>query len=164
VVVHLPWLWVVATDVIAWAGWSALAGWGTGRWTRNRAVAAEHDGPVLRMRAFETGGRWYERRLRVKGWKGWLPEAGRAFGGRSKRHLPPPEQGGRRAFLADCRKAERTHWLILAVTPLFAIWNPPGLFAAMVVFALVANGPCLVVLRYNRARLLGRRAGQAWAA
>ena len=33
----------------------------------------------------------------------------------------------------------------------------------MVGFALVANVPCLVVLRYNRARLL-RRIGQARAA
>ena len=56
-----------------------------------------------------------------------------------------------------------THWLILAATPAFALWNPPGLFVAMVVFALVANVPCLVVLRYNRARLL-RRTGQARAA
>ena len=101
--------------------------------------------------------------LRVKSWKRWLPEAGRAFGGRSKRHLPPGAEGGLPRFLGECRRAERTHWLILAATPVFALWNPPGLFVAMVVFALAANGPCLVVLRYNRARLL-RRTGQASAA
>ena len=53
------------------------------------------------------------------------------------------------------------HWLIVAATPVFAVWNPPGLFLAMVVFAIVANGPCLVVLRYNRARVLAFHAPAA---
>jgi glycosyl-4,4'-diaponeurosporenoate acyltransferase len=92
--------------------------------------------------------------MRVKAWKGWLPEAGRAFGGRSKRRLPPGREAGLATFLSECRRAERTHWLILGATPLFVIWNPPGLMVAMVVYAVAANIPCLVVLRYNRARLL----------
>jgi len=162
-VVHLPWPWVVVLDAVAWAGWSALAGWWTGRWTAARVPAAAVDGPLLRLRPFEEGGSWYQRRLLVKTWKDWLPEAGRAFGGRSKRHLPPGGEGGLPRFLAECRRAERTHWLILAATPVFALWNPLGLLVGMVGFALVANLPCLVVLRYNRARLL-RRAGQASAA
>jgi len=162
-VVHLPWPWVVVLDAVAWAGWSALAGWWTGRWTAARVPAAAVDGPLLRLRPFEEGGSWYQRRLLVKTWKDWLPEAGRAFGGRSKRHLPPGGEGGLPRFLAECRRAERTHWLILAATPVFALWNPLGLLVGMVGFALVANVPCLVVLRYNRARLL-RRAGQASAA
>ncbi len=152
--VRLPWPWVVAIDVVAWTAWSVAAGW----WMARRGPRhPEVDGPVLRLRPFERGGRWYERTLRVKRWKSWLPEAGRAFGGRSKRHLPP---GGARAlplFLADCRRAERTHWLIVAATPAFALWNPLGLFLAMVAFAVVANGPCLAVLRYNRARVLARQ-------
>jgi len=162
-VVHLPWPLVVVLDAVAWAAWSAVAGWWTGRWTVARGPAAEVDGPLLRLRPFEVGGGWYQRRLRVKTWKRWLPEAGRAFGGRSKRHLPAGGEGGLPTFLAECRRAERTHWLILAATPVFALWNPPGLFLAMVGFALVANIPCLFVLRYNRARLL-RRTGQARAA
>jgi glycosyl-4,4'-diaponeurosporenoate acyltransferase len=148
---RLPWPWVVALDVVAWAVWSAAAGW----WmTRRGPRDPDVDGPVLRLRSFERGGRWYERSLRVKRWKTWLPEAGRAFGGRSKRRLPPGGASGLPTFLAECRRAERTHWLIVAATPSFAVWNPLGLFLAMVVFAFVANGPCVVVLRYNRARLL----------
>lgn len=162
-VVHLPWPLVVVLDAVAWAAWSAVAGWWTGRWTVTRGPAAEVDGPLLRLRPFEVGGGWYQRRLRVKTWKRWLPEAGRAFGGRSKRHLPPGGEAGLPRFLTECRRAERAHWLILAATPAFALWNPPGLFVAMVVFALVANVPCLIVVRYNRARLL-HRTGQARAA
>ena len=104
-VVHLPWPWVVVLDVVAWAVWSAVAGWWTGRWTAARGPAAAIDGPLLRLRLFEVGGSWYQRRLRVKTWKRWLPEAGRAFGGRSKRHLPPGAEGGLPRFLGECRRA-----------------------------------------------------------
>jgi glycosyl-4,4'-diaponeurosporenoate acyltransferase len=162
-VVRPPWPVVVALDAVAWAIWSAAAGWWTGHWTVARGPAADVDGPLLRLRPFEAGRSCYQRRLRVKTWKDRLPEAGRAFGGRSKRHLPPGGEAGLPCFLAECRRAERSHWLIVAATPVFALWNPPGLFVAMVAFALAANVPCLVVLRYNRARLL-RRAGQARSA
>ena len=148
---RLPWLWVVVLDALAWTVWSAAAGW----WIVHRGPRQpETDGALLRLRPFERRGRWYERTLKVKRWKSWLPEAGRMFGGRSKRHLPPGGAQGLPLFLADCRRAERTHWLIVAATPVFAVWNPPGLFIAMVLFAVVANGPCLIVLRYNRARVL----------
>ena len=150
-IVHLPWPWVVVLDTLAWTMWSAAAGWWTGRPGWGRPAA---DGPVLRLRPFERGGGWYETRLHVKRWKDRLPEAGRAFGGRSKRQLPPGRAAGLRVFLAECRRAERTHWLILAATPVFALWNPPGLFLAMVAFAVAANVPCLMVLRYNRARVV----------
>jgi glycosyl-4,4'-diaponeurosporenoate acyltransferase len=147
----LPWPWVVVLDALAWTAWSVAAGW----WSAHRGPRhPEVDGPVLRLRSFERAGHWYERTLKVKRWKSLLPEAGRTFGGRSKRQLPPGGAVGLPLFLADCRRAERTHWLILAATPVFAVWNPPGLFLAMALFAVVANGPCLVVLRYNRARVL----------
>jgi glycosyl-4,4'-diaponeurosporenoate acyltransferase len=155
---RLPWPWVVALDVLAWTAWSAVAGW----WTARRGPRhPEVDGRVLRLRPFEQGGQWYERTLKVKRWKSRLPEAGRMFGGRSKRRLPSGGAAALSLFLADCRRAERTHWLIVAATPVFAVWNPPGLFLAMVVFAIVANGPCLVVLRYNRARVLALQAPAA---
>ena len=163
-VVRLPWPAIVVLDAVAWILVSALAGWRVARWTAAHGRAADHDGPVLRLRRFEHDGRWYQRCLRVKSWKHWLPEAGRAFGGRSKRRLPARGDGGTAAFLSECRRAERTHWLILAATPLFVVWNPPGLFAAMAVYAVAANVPCLLVLRYNRARLLRRPSGQARAA
>lgn len=42
----------------------------------------------------------------------------------------------------------------MSAAPFFFLWNPVALGAAMVVYALVANAPCLLVQRYNRARLL----------
>ncbi len=151
-VVAWPWGAVVALDVLAWTVVSLAVGWWGARLPSARLAA---DGAVTRLRPFERGGTWYRRHLRVHRWKDRLPDAGAWFGGVPKRHLPPG--GGRRErlgrYAAECRRAERVHWGILAVTPLFALWNPPGLFAAMVAYALAANIPCVVVQRYNRARL-----------
>jgi glycosyl-4,4'-diaponeurosporenoate acyltransferase len=157
-VVSIPWTAAVVVDALAWTLWSVTVG---ALMARRPEVSFRHDGPVLRLRAFEIDGAWYERVWRVRSWKRLLPEAGNVFGGRSKRRLPALGREGVRAFLAECRRGERVHWWLLAATPLFALWNPPGLFVAMVAFAVVANIPCVVVLRYNRARILRRQA--SWA-
>jgi glycosyl-4,4'-diaponeurosporenoate acyltransferase len=57
-------------------------------------------------------------------------------------------------FVTETRRAEATHWVLLAAGPLFLLWNPWGLGLVMIAYAVVANVPCLVVQRYNRARLL----------
>jgi glycosyl-4,4'-diaponeurosporenoate acyltransferase len=41
----------------------------------------------------------------------------------------------------------------MLMTPAFVVWNPWWVEIAMVVYALAANLPCLLVQRYNRARL-----------
>lgn len=150
--VDLP-LWLRAVlNVAAWAAWSVLIGW-----IGHRRPAADftRDRWWSRLRAFETGGRWYERRLRIKTWKDRLPEAGALFaGGRSKRALPAGE--GRRAALehlvVETRRAEWVHLVIPALVPVFWVWNDPWVLLVMVAYAVAANGPCLVVQRYNRAR------------
>ena len=164
-VVHLPWPWVVVLDVVAWAVWSAVAGWWTGRWTAARGPAAAVDGPLLRLRPFEAG------RPPVP-----APAPGQdlealAAGGRSGLRrtvqLPPSRpvaEGGLPRFLAECRRAERTHWLILAATPVLRCGTRPACSGPWSSFALVANVPCLVVLRYNRARLLRRTVRPSGAA
>jgi glycosyl-4,4'-diaponeurosporenoate acyltransferase len=142
---------VVAIDVVAWAAISAGAGYLAHRlpvrWlTRDRAP--------FRLLPFERGGRWYEQRLHIKRWKDRLPEAGALFrGGFSKRAVRArgAEHLGR--FVVETRRAELTHWLILAAGPFFFLWNPWWLGVLMVGYAVVANVPCLVIQRYNRARL-----------
>ena len=148
-VVSWPWTLVVIVDASVWALWSLVVGWVQSRrpWTSLRP------GRLARIRAGERGGSWYVRRLHLKRWKRLLPEAGTWFGGLSKRRMPTRPEGGRDRFPAECLRAERTHGWILAITPLFVIWNPLGLFLANLVFAAFANLPCLVVARSNRARL-----------
>ena len=152
---HLPLGPTVAVDVVAWALLSLAAGYGLHRTSTARL---DHDTWVTRLRPFERSGRRYER-LGIRRWKDHLPEAGALFaGGISKR-----SSGGRNSlhrFAIETRRAEYTHWVLLAVSPLFALWNPWFLTIAMVAYAVVANLPFVIVQRYNRGRierLLSRR-------
>jgi glycosyl-4,4'-diaponeurosporenoate acyltransferase len=143
---------VVAVDVAAWAAVGFAAGYTAHRLPLQRL---ERDGRLTRLRAFERDGRWYERRLGIKSWKGRLPEAGDFFaGGFSKRRLAGARPDDLRRFVAETRRAELTHWWVLAAGPVFFLWNPWWLAVVMVGYAAAANVPCLVVQRYNRARLL----------
>ena len=142
---------LVIVDGAVWAGWSAVVGLRAARLPRR---ALDHDTWLTRARRWERKGRWYEH-LRIRSWKDRLPEAGGWFGGRSKRHLDGSSRSEDvlRTFAAETRRAELVHWAILVAAPLFILWNPPALFAAMVGYALVANLPCIAIQRYNRARI-----------
>ena len=48
-----------------------------------------------------------------------------------------------------------THWAIAALGPVFFLWNPWWLALALLGYGLLATVPCLLVQRYNRARLEG---------
>jgi glycosyl-4,4'-diaponeurosporenoate acyltransferase len=150
----------VLIDAVVWAAGSVLIGLLAARRPLDRLGRPRG---VLVLRPFERagGGRWYERWGRVKAWKDLVPDAGTVGGNLSKRHLPAATIGGTARFALECERAERAHWGMLALTPLFVAWNPVWLFAAMAAYGLVANVPCLVVLRYNRARLAAVAARRA---
>ncbi len=136
-------------DAAVWAAWSAGCGYVSHRLP---ASALSRDGP-LRLRAFERDGRVYER-VGIKTWKDALPEAGSLFrGGFSKRRLLRHDAAYLEQFRVETRRAEWTHWAILALSPVFFAWNPWWLALAMLGYGVAANVPCLLVQRYNRARL-----------
>ena len=114
----------------------------------------DHDGPLLRLRSWESGGRFYERRLSIQSWKDRLPEAGALFaGGMSKRKLPGRGRDDLERFAAETRRAERGHWLSLIAIPVSALWNPPLGIALMSTYGLAINAPFIAIQRYNRARI-----------
>lgn len=139
---------VVLIDCLVWAVWGTAVGVLA---PRVPLRMLDHDSWLTRARCFESQGRAYEK-LHIRHWKGWLPDAGGWFGGRSKRNLEGGRSGLAR-FSAETRRAELVHWLVIAIAPVFAAWNPPPLLVVMVLYALVANVPCIVVQRYNRARI-----------
>jgi glycosyl-4,4'-diaponeurosporenoate acyltransferase len=156
---------IVLLDALVWAGWSAVVGYAAHRLPLRRL---DHDAPLTRLRTWERGGRVYER-LGIRRWKDRLPEFGAVFrGGASKRSLPSRDTAHLTRFAAETRRAEIVHWAIPLVTPLFVLWNPAWLVGGMVVYAVVANAPCLIVQRYNRGRLLrvltrrNRTSDRAW--
>lgn len=142
---------LVLADSGIWAGWSLVVGYSA---HRRPAERLEHDGTLTRLRAWERGGRIYER-IAIRRWKDRLPDAGAVFrGGTSKRVLPGRSSADLRRFAAETRRAELVHWRIPLIAPLFALFNPLALTVAMGAYAVVANLPCLVVQRYNRGRIL----------
>jgi glycosyl-4,4'-diaponeurosporenoate acyltransferase len=161
-VVEMTTGWTVLVDSVVWAVLSVSIGYVAHRTAPHRFA---HDTWITRLRPVEHDGRWYEQRWRIQRWKHRLPEGGAAFrGGVDKRHLLGRDDATLERFVVETRRAELTHWALMACGPLFALWNPPALAAVMVVFGVVANLPCLVTQRYNRARLrrvLTRRAERA---
>jgi glycosyl-4,4'-diaponeurosporenoate acyltransferase len=157
----VDWRIAVAIDAMAWVVFGVVIG----RYQARRSVErVGRLGPFTAMSAREYGGEWYRRALKIERWKDRLPDAGTWFGGLSKRHLPSVADGGWPRFAVECLRAERTHLAMFAVLPLFALWNPPAIFVGNAIFAIAANLPCLIVARFNRARvmnLLARKRGLA---
>lgn len=142
----------VALNAVTAAGASVGAGYWAHRLPGRRVLA---DGPLLRLRRWEAHGDVYERRLAVRRWKDRLPDAGAFFaGGRSKRRLGGTDAVTLAGFAAETRRAERSHWVAAVVVIVLApLWNRwPGV-ALMAGYGLAFNAPCIVVQRYNRARL-----------
>src|SRR5690606_30913024 len=123
---------LVLVDAAAWAIWGVLTGFAASR-LPDRAL--DHDTGLTRIRPWERRGRAYER-VGIRRWKDRLPDAGKAFGGRSKRHLGGASGAGLARFEAETRRAELVHWANLAFAPVFALWNPAALAAVMATYAV----------------------------
>ncbi|MDQ6785087.1 MAG: hypothetical protein M3063_16955 [Actinomycetota bacterium] len=151
----------IVADSVLWAAWSALAGLVGARWADQRVG---QDGPITALRAREAGGGLY-RRLGIRHWKPWLPDASGFAGGRRKSLDHRLDPVAWTTLAAETRRAERVHWLIMLALPVTLLWSRGVVAGAMVGYAVVANGPCIAAQRYNRARLIAlddrvkRRAG-----
>ena len=143
---------LVAIDVVAWAVIHASTGYLVHRLP---STLFDHDTFLTRRRRIEGDGAPYVRWLRIKRWKRWLPEAGNLFaGGFDKKHLTGRDPQYLATYVRETRRAELGHVLAASAAPLFFLWNPWYAGVAMLVYAVVANGPCIAAQRYNRLRLL----------
>ncbi len=93
------------------------------------------------------------RALRASSLSRILPEAGAAFGGVSKAHLPGTDRESLAVYLCEVRRAEWVHWastlLSLGLFVLVVWW----LALAFVVVVGVVNAAFIVILRHNRLRI-----------
>lgn len=81
-----------------------------------------------------------------------LPEAGAAFGGKSKRTHPRATAEQLSDYLVEARRGEWVHWLaISAVVPMLA-YNPWWMWLAFLASVLLVNGVFIIILRYGRVR------------
>jgi|LauGreDrversion4_2_1035121.scaffolds.fasta_scaffold189722_3 glycosyl-4,4'-diaponeurosporenoate acyltransferase len=136
-----------------WLLWSLLVGYVGHRLpTRN----LERDSWLTRPRPWGESPASYERRLRIRQWKHWLPDAGATFaGGVRKASLVGRDPFTRRRLVQETRRAELVHlglWPFWLVT---ALWLPPSGVLLNLLFATAFNLPCLWVQRFNRLRLQG---------
>ena len=151
--------WVIALNVIAWLVIQFGLAWG---FTQFSAERFDYRCLFAHPRGWERGGRFYERVFAIKRWKDKLPDASRMFHGgfaKAKLQTATPEYLDR--FLRETWRGEVVHWLALLALPLFALWNPWWGVLVNAAVALAVNFPCILALRYNRARfqrLLARRA------
>jgi glycosyl-4,4'-diaponeurosporenoate acyltransferase len=144
--------WAIVVGSVMWAVISVAVGY-----AMHRAPVARfsHDNAVTRLRPFEADGRFYERVTRIRRWKRYLPEGGDFYeGGFNKRHLRGRTDAHLQRFVAETRRAEMTHWVVMWSGPVFWVWSTFWLGWIMVGFGVVANLPCIIAQRYNRARLL----------
>lgn len=115
---------------------------------------------LFKTRTWEEEGKLYNRFFGVKKWKKYLPEIFLFRRGTlentlyGKRPGPDSIKLLEKYLLESCR-AELSHWL--AITPfwIFAFFAPLPVIPYMLLYALVANLPCIIVQRYNRPRIGG---------
>lgn len=149
----LPYLWVIALNVLGWPMLQLGLAW---IFTR------------LPLACFENAPRGFgwemgicRRLLRVHLWKDRLPDAAGWFaGGFQKRSLQSVRRGYLERFLAETWRGELCHWCAIAMTPIFFLWNPLWADVLVLCYALLANLPCILAQRFNRMRirrLLSRR-------
>lgn len=108
---------------------------------------------LFKIRSWEKNGRLY-RSLGIKYWKELLPDGAGIFdNGFRKRQMHGIDELYLKRFILETCRAELVHWVIIALIPLFFLWNPLQVAVWMIPFGLAVNLPCLLTQRYNRPRL-----------
>ncbi len=141
----------MAITVLYWAFISFVVGYVASKISLGRLCLWERSYRIL---PFERRGVVYEKYLFIRKWKRYLPEAGDMFkGGVSKRSLSFGTDNATVRFYLETKRAEFTHrYLVVFQLLPVVVWF--GVFReVVVVYAVLANTPCLIAQRYNRARL-----------
>lgn len=155
--VELSNLWIVILNVIAVPVIHLGISWA---YTKMDGSRFDPDSLLFRERAGENGGELYQRLFRVRSWKRFLPDAAVWFDGFAKGSLDRKTPEYLRAFIVETCRGEAAHYAQILGIFLTLIWNPwPAAAGFMTIYAFGSNLPCLILLRFTRARLrllLGR--------
>ena len=149
--VHLPTFITIPIDVVAWflihMGVSYIM-------SRQPLTSFNSKSWLYRKRGWEKNGRFYEKLFRLKSWKRRLPDGAAIFkNGFEKKRLKGTNKDYLDAFIRETCRAELTHWIVFLFGPLFFIWNLWWVGIIMILYAAIANIPCIITQRYNRIRL-----------
>lgn len=138
-------LWPVIHMAVSYAGVRSPEAW----FLPTRAA--------FRPRGWERGGRTYERWFAVRAWKPLLPDGATLLRGAfARKRLASRDPAYLARFVREACRGEAVHWMTFAFAPVFFLWNPPWAGWVMAAYATLANVPCIIAQRYNRARILRR--------
>ena len=115
----------------------------------------EKDFIFTKLFSFETDASWFRKILKIDKWKDNMPELGGFFGdGFEKRSVAYGEINQLKQFILETRRAEIAHWFMIGGWILTTTFNPLWAVLFNIIFAHAVNFPCLIIQRYNRARLI----------
>ena len=104
---------------------------------------------------WEKDGQFWEDSLHIRQWKDALPDSSSIFTTAfNKKKVARSDKATLEKFVIETQRAEWTHWVSMLPAPLFFIWNPVWAGWLMILYALIANLPFIIIQRYNRPRLL----------
>ena len=104
---------------------------------------------------FEKDASWFRKYLKIDKWKDRVPELGGVFGdGFQKRSIASGTKDQLQLFIRETRRAELAHWVMTAGWIITIAFNPLWAIVFNLIFAHIVNFPCLIIQRYNRARLI----------
>jgi len=150
----MKWAMILA-NVLSWSLIQLSIAWGITRLSPQRFMKS---GPIDRVTSSEAD--FYRRRLHVRQWKSMLPDGAGWMGGTfPRKRLEARDAAYLSRFVAETRRGELAHWIMMACCPIFFLWNPVWVWPVLVFYAAAANLPCIVAQRYNRSmacRLLWR--------
>ena len=124
-------------------------------WAATRAPAEWFDPSAWLFRSWpmERSGWCYEKLLKVRRWKDALPDGATWFrGGFAKGALASTDQAYLDRYIVETCRGEAAHWAMFLAAGIFFLWNTVFVGFIMVLYATIANGPCILVQRYNRIR------------
>ncbi|MCF7855489.1 MAG: glycosyl-4,4'-diaponeurosporenoate acyltransferase [Candidatus Pacebacteria bacterium] len=149
--IELPVPWLITVDILAWLVIHLGVAW---LGTQLPVTLFNPNATPYRQRGWERRGRLYERLFRIKVWKDMLPDGAALFArGFPKARLNNGDPAYVERFIRETCRGEAVHWGVMMTAPLFFLWNPPYVGIIMIVYAAIANLPCILAQRYNRIRL-----------
>lgn len=111
------------------------------------------DNWFFRTRSWEQQGEIYHRLFGVRHWKKKLPSGGTIFGGFDMGSIASRDISYVERWIIETRRSELCHWVLIAPSVLFFLWNPIEVGFGMIVYAILFNFPMIIVQRHNRPRL-----------
>ena len=144
-------VWVWVANILGWPLIHLTVSW---VFMKLDSTCFDPNGFFFRERSWEQGGDFYLRAFSVKRWKSRLPDGAAWFaGGFAKKKLQRRDTTYLQRFILETCRGEAAHWVTMSLAPVFFIWNPLWASAVMLVYAVLANAPCIIVQRYNRVGL-----------